>query len=161
MLSHGRMPDKTQRRNRLINLGLLIISSLFGLALSEAGLRLIGWGPMYVSPEREQFWKYDAVLGWAHQPGQVGIFETRQFRTDVRINLDLPSKWRPLSNFRFFFEADNVFAYVEDGWASWLGGRIDRRRGWTRAVPDGDLLPIVTQGMGLFIVFGFEGKLVI
>lgn len=89
-------------------------------------------------------------------------FETvsRQ-RTDVRINLDLPSKWRPLSNFRFFFEADNVFADVEDGWASWLGGRNERRRGWSRAVPNGDLVPIVTQGMGLFIVFGFEGKLVI
>jgi lysophospholipase L1-like esterase len=39
-----------------------------------------------VSPERNRFWKYDSLLGWAHQPGQEGIFETPQFRTVVRIN---------------------------------------------------------------------------
>jgi len=47
----------------------------------------MGLGPMYVSPERDRFWKYDSLLGWAHQPGQEGIFETAQFRTTVRINL--------------------------------------------------------------------------
>lgn len=82
-------------------------------------------------------------------------------RTDMRINLDLPSRWKPLSNFRFFFEADNIFADVEESYSSWLGGNNERRRGWTRATTNGDLLPVVTKGMGLFIVFGFEGKLVI
>jgi lysophospholipase L1-like esterase len=46
----------------------------------------MGLDPMYVSPERDRFWKYDSLLGWAHQPGQEGIFETPQFRTVVRIN---------------------------------------------------------------------------
>jgi len=46
----------------------------------------MGLGPLYVSPERDRFWKYDSLLGWAHQPGQVGIFETPQFRTTVHIN---------------------------------------------------------------------------
>lgn len=70
----------------LINLALLIGSTLFALVLGEIAFRLMGWQPMYVSPERDRFWKYDPLLGWAHQPGQEGIFETRQFRTFVRIN---------------------------------------------------------------------------
>jgi lysophospholipase L1-like esterase len=73
-------------RGVLINLSLILISTLFALFLSEIALRLIGLKPMYVSPERDQFWKYDPVLGWVHQPGQAGIFETPQFRTSVRIN---------------------------------------------------------------------------
>jgi lysophospholipase L1-like esterase len=49
-------------------------------------LRLIGLKPMHVSPERDRFWKYDSLLGWAHEPGQEGIFETPEFSTAVRIN---------------------------------------------------------------------------
>jgi lysophospholipase L1-like esterase len=77
---------KINSRGLLINLSLIIISTLFGLFLSEIALRLMGWNPLYVSPERDRFWKYDPLLGWAHQPGQEGIFETPQFRTVVRIN---------------------------------------------------------------------------
>ncbi|MEO6096250.1 MAG: hypothetical protein ABIW76_11320, partial [Fibrobacteria bacterium] len=89
-------------------------------------------------------------------------FETvsRQ-RTDVRINLDLKSKWRPLESMRFFFEADNIFADAESSYLSYLGGANQRRRGWTRANSQGDLVPIVTRGLGLYIVFGFEGKLML
>jgi len=46
----------------------------------------MGLDPLYVSPERDRFWKYDSLLGWVHEPGQEGIFETPQFRTIVRIN---------------------------------------------------------------------------
>jgi len=49
-------------------------------------LRLMGVKPMYVSPERDRFWKYDPLLGWAHQPQQEGIFETPEFHTVVQIN---------------------------------------------------------------------------
>jgi len=70
----------------LINLALLIISTFFALLLCEIVLLLMGWRPLYVSPERDRFWKYDPLLGWAHQPGQEGIFETPQFRTSVHIN---------------------------------------------------------------------------
>jgi lysophospholipase L1-like esterase len=73
-------------RGILINLSLIIISTLFALFLSEVALRLMSLDPLYVSPERDRFWKYDSLLGWAHQPGQEGIFETPQFRTVVRIN---------------------------------------------------------------------------
>lgn len=77
---------KINTRSILINLSLLLISTFFAVLLSEVALRLIGFEPLYVSPERARFWKYDALLGWAHQPGQEGIFETQQFRTAVRIN---------------------------------------------------------------------------
>jgi Lysophospholipase L1 and related esterases len=73
-------------RGILINLALIIVSTLFTLSLCEIALRLVGFKPLYVSPERDRFWKYDSLLGWAHQPGQEGIFETPQFRTVVRIN---------------------------------------------------------------------------
>lgn len=80
------MAAKHKGRGILINLSLIIISTLFALVLSEVALRLAGFGPLYVSPERDRFWRYDPVLGWAHEPGQEGIFETPQFRTTVRIN---------------------------------------------------------------------------
>src|SRR5690606_22103286 len=82
-------------------------------------------------------------------------------RTDVRLNLDLKSRWRPLESMRFFFQADNIFADSDESSLSWLGGNNERRRGWTRANSSGDLRPVVTKGMGLFIMFGFEGKLLL
>ncbi|MEO7425780.1 MAG: hypothetical protein ABI036_11375 [Fibrobacteria bacterium] len=82
-------------------------------------------------------------------------------RTDMRINLDLKSKWRPLESMRFFFEADNIFADFDNSYFSYLGGSNQRKRGWTRANRNGDLQPVVTRGMGLFIMFGFEGKLLL
>lgn len=77
---------KINHRSILINLSLITISTIFTLVLSEIALRLMGSKPLYVSPERDRFWKYDSLLGWAHQPGQEGIFETQQFSTVVRIN---------------------------------------------------------------------------
>ena len=62
---------------------------------------------------------------------------------------------------RFFFEADNIFADANSEAFKWLGGDNRRKRGWTRANPDGDLMPVVTKGMGLFIMFGFEGRLLL
>ncbi len=82
-------------------------------------------------------------------------------RTDVRINLDLKSHWRPLEGMRFFFEADNIFADANSVGFNWLGGDNRRRRGWTRANTYGDLVPVITRGMGLFIMFGFQGQLLL
>jgi len=80
-------------------------------------------------------------------------------RLDARVNLDLKSSWVPLESMRFFFEADNIFAGFDQAWAAPLGGRNERRRGWTRSNPEADLEPVVTRGLGLFIMFGIEGKL--
>jgi len=73
-------------RSSLINLALFVTSTILALLMIELALRLMGWDTMYVSPERARFWKCDPLLGWAHQPGQEGIFETPQFRTTVHIN---------------------------------------------------------------------------
>jgi lysophospholipase L1-like esterase len=77
---------KTNSRSVLINLSLFLFSTLFALLLSEMALRLTGFETLYVSPERDRFWKYDPLLGWAHEPGYEGVFETEQFRTTVHIN---------------------------------------------------------------------------
>lgn len=77
---------KNKSRDFLINLSLLSLSITFAFLLCEVALRITGQGPLYVSPERSRFWRYDSLLGWAHQPGQEGIFETPQFSTFVRIN---------------------------------------------------------------------------
>lgn len=77
---------KTNLRGVLINLSLVLFSTSVALLVSEMALRLMGSGPLYVSPERDRFWKYDSLLGWSHEPGQTGIFETSEFRIGVRIN---------------------------------------------------------------------------
>ena len=46
---------KINSRGILINLSLIILSTLFGLFLSELALRLVGFDPLYVSPERDRF----------------------------------------------------------------------------------------------------------
>lgn len=77
---------RTKLVRALANLSLLALSIVATLLLSEIGLRIAGFAPMYVSPERDRFWKYDPLLGWSHQPGQEGVFETPHFRTAVHIN---------------------------------------------------------------------------
>jgi lysophospholipase L1-like esterase len=79
-------PQPVARRELLMNVALLVTATAFALFLSEVALRLAGRGPLYVSPERDRFWQYDPLLGWAHRPGQVGTFATEQFRTSIRIN---------------------------------------------------------------------------
>lgn len=108
---------------------------------------------------------YDVPAHRATETRTIGVDRnyatvSRQ-RTDLRINLDLKSRWRPLESMRFFFEADNIFADFDNSNLEWLGGSNLRKRGWTRANDNGDLQPVVTKGLGLYIMFGFEGKLLI
>ncbi len=79
-------------------------------------------------------------------------------RLDMRINVDLKSKWKPLDGMRFFFEADNIFAEMEGTGAEFLGGNNRRHRGWSRANNTGTLVPMATRGLGLFVFFGVEAK---
>lgn len=78
--------EKKKQPSFFVNLALVILSTLLALLISEAALRSLGHAPMYVSPERDRFWKYDALLGWTHRPGQQGTFTTPQFQTTVSIN---------------------------------------------------------------------------
>lgn len=119
--------------------------------------------PLY---EYRNLWVWTSEpTGQGHSTGERAVYQntsnpavSRQ-RLDARINLDLKSHWRPVESMRFFFEATNIFANYNDGVGGWLGGRNERRRGWTRADESGDLEPVVTRGLGLFMMFGIEGKL--
>jgi hypothetical protein len=116
--------------------------------------------PLY---QYDSLWQGDASSGAStgrRYVRQNTLFPTvsRQ-RVDARINLDLKAALPPLQTVRFFFEADNIFSGFEEDWASWLGGRNERRRGWTRSNSQGRLEPVVTGGLGLFIMFGIEAKL--
>jgi hypothetical protein len=120
--------------------------------------------PLY---RHDSLWVWDtpAPFGVGHSTGEryvrnnSGNPTVSRQRLDARINLDLKSKWRPLESMRFFFEATNIFADYDSGPGGWLGGNNERRRGWTRADEDGNLAPVVTRGLGLFLMFGLEGKL--
>ncbi len=143
-----------------------VVSNIKILPRSDSLLSFIfTYGANNDAPLYEYTGLFVPATGTRTQKRTVGVerdFPTvsRQ-RTDVRINLDLKSHWRPLESMRFFFEADNIFADQDNSNLDFLGGANRRKRGWTRSNTNGDLLPVVTKGMGLFIMFGFEGKLLI
>ena len=69
-----------------VNFSMVIISTLLGLLILEAILRIAGHEPLYFNPERLIYWTHDPILGWSHRPGQEGRFETPRFNTSIRIN---------------------------------------------------------------------------
>jgi hypothetical protein len=100
--------------------------------------------------------------------GRRSIFSNDQtvssYRTDIRFNLDLNSRFKPLDDIRFYFEIDNIFAWVEQDYLRFLGGDNPRQRSWVT----GDLEqpydrfvtlePFLAKGLGLFVQFGAEGN---
>jgi len=94
------------------------------------------------------------------------------FRTDMRIQLDLKSTIPPFKSFRFYFEAQNLFANFDADWAKPLGGGNARQRGWQpvrdlygssvtedRPLVYNRVAPLFANGTGLFFSFGIEGNL--
>ena len=59
---------KINSRGLLINLFLVILSTFFAFFLSEVALRFMGHKPLYVSPERDRFWKSPLPRCSAFQP---------------------------------------------------------------------------------------------
>ncbi len=72
-------------RQLAANLGLALGAVLVTLIGAELGARLFvpAWAP---TQAERNFWAYDPVLGWAHQPGQRGRFSHRDFSVSVSIN---------------------------------------------------------------------------
>ncbi len=68
------------------NLTLFILSVAVALLVGETALRIMGRKPLVINPEQILFWDFHPLLGWAHKPGEEGVFEKPQFRTFVRIN---------------------------------------------------------------------------
>lgn len=90
---------------------------------------------------------------------------TDMFRTDVRVNLDIPASKNWFSGARFYLEVDNLFANLDVGALRFLGSKNERERSWVTRDYDKnaengfDLVPFMAKGMGLFFQFGVEIQL--
>lgn len=92
---------------------------------------------------------------------------TDLFRTDVRVNLDLPGRVFFFRKVRFYVEADNVFSGLDVDALKFLGADNARERSQVSRDPDGkssngyDLVPFMAKGMGLYLQFGVEANFAI
>jgi hypothetical protein len=90
-----------------------------------------------------------------------------QFRTDARVEMDIPTNLAPLRSVRFYAEVQNIFGQFSGGWAHYLGGDNFRQRSWSpvRADPNSSfstmvgVTPLYARGTDLLVTFGIEGRL--
>jgi hypothetical protein len=90
-----------------------------------------------------------------------------QFRTDARVELDIPTNLAPIRDIRFYAEVQNIFGQFSDPWAHYLGGDNFRQRSWSpvRADPYNSYStivgaqPLYARGTDLLVTFGIEGRL--
>jgi len=90
-----------------------------------------------------------------------------QFRTDARVELDIPTNLAPIRDIRFYAEVQNIFGQFSDPWAHYLGGDNFRARSWSpvRADPYDSystivgVQPLYAKGTDLLVTFGIEGRL--
>lgn len=67
----------------------LLVSSLMGFVLLDAGLRVLDSSTFWVQTlvsEQENYWHYDELLGWSHVPGAEGRYSGSDFDVYVSIN---------------------------------------------------------------------------
>lgn len=89
---------------------------------------------------------------------------TDLFRTDLRVNLDLPGKKAFFRNVRFYIEANNIFANLDVAALRFLGSDNARERSVVTRDNDSnhqngyEIVPFMAKGMGLFVQFGVEGS---
>lgn len=92
---------------------------------------------------------------------------TDLFRTDVRVNLDLPGRLFFFRKVRFYVEADNVFSALDIDALKFLGADNARERSQVSKDFDGrssngfDLVPFMAKGMGIYLQFGVEANFAI
>lgn len=89
------------------------------------------------------------------------------FRTDLRMELDMPVRVAPIQGVRLYIEAQNLFSEFTGDWARPLGGGNFRARSMeavrTRANSESryqvvGAQPLYARGTDLFITFGLEGS---
>lgn len=89
------------------------------------------------------------------------------FRTDIRMELDMPVRISPIHGVRLYVEGQNLFSEFTGDWARPLGGGNFRARSMeavrTRADSDSryqvvGAQPLYARGTDLFISFGLEGS---
>jgi hypothetical protein len=110
----------------------------------------------------------DEEGGWYNGTREVANYRESadQYRTDLRVNLDLTSQWKNLGldDLRFYLEVNNIFAGFDFPGSEYLGGDNMRQRSWLSYDPDENaengitLVPWMARGMGLFVQFGVEGN---
>jgi len=97
------------------------------------------------------------------------------FRTDVRLELDMPAKVPPIQGVRLYLEVQNLFSGFDGDWAKYLGGSNLRARSMEAMKVRGTFLqygvpkeggyrvygaePLYARGTDLFFTFGVEGSL--
>ena len=92
---------------------------------------------------------------------------TDLFRTDVRVNLDLPGHVFFFRKVRFYVEADNVFSALDSESLKFLGSDNPRERSQVSRDADGrsangyEMVPFMAKGMGLYLQFGVEANFAI
>lgn len=92
---------------------------------------------------------------------------TDLYRTDIRVNLDLPSKLLFFRKVRFYVEADNFLSMLDTPALKFLGSDNARERSQVSRDNDGrsangfDLVPFMAKGMGLYLQFGVEADFAI
>lgn len=98
---------------------------------------------------------------------------TDQFRTDARVELDIPTNLPPMRSVRFYVEVQNIFGQFSGDWARPLGGDNFRQRSWSPvrttvltstgpSTSKGTIEgaePLYARGTDLLVTFGIEGKL--
>lgn len=106
---------------------------------------------------------------------QGGSPKRDAFRTDLRLELDMPVKVSPMQGMRFYLEIQNLFSGFQGDWAKVLGGDNFRSRSLQPISVPSDVDPDPTQvtniqkvvgarptyarGTELFFTFGVEGSL--
>jgi lysophospholipase L1-like esterase len=100
-----------------------LLSVAFVAAIFEVGLRFTGHVAIYeMYSKPSQFWRYDELLGWSHEPGARGVFVGPrpwpiEFRGNVSINslgLRGPEISPPEpSELRVLFSGDSIVAALE------------------------------------------------
>jgi lysophospholipase L1-like esterase len=119
--------DPPPTLSRPARIAFALLAPLLGIALVaaifEVGLRLTGHVAIYeMYSKPSQFWRYDELLGWSHDPGASGEFVGPrpwpiEFRGQVSINSlglrgpEIPP--REPSELRVLFSGDSIVAALE------------------------------------------------
>ncbi len=121
-------------KNAVVNLMLLLASTLAVVLATELALRLVWQHPgRYAGATDESlFWQYDSLLGWSMQPNARGEFVRPEFRTAVATNrLGLRDDELPAAKgdneVRILLLGDSVVAGFEVEKDSTLEARLEQR----------------------------------
>ena len=107
------------------------------LGVFEVGFRVAGFRPLYeIYSKPSIFWRYDAALGWTHEPGAQGIYRGPrpwpiEFENQVEINaqgLRGPEVGPPSAQrYRILFLGDSVVAGFEVAEHETVVARVEAR----------------------------------